>query len=175
MKKLTCVFIIAAFILTTIAANYAQSAEEIVGAFGYRFGDIPDRSNIIAEIGSSYPMLLESYNVHPLIKNLNLDTYSVTLCRQTKIITNISGFKLFDSRDEAMLFLEKYKQGLVKKYGPINRPTYLKGDFYKDTLIKHPSSVSIIVANKSMNPPQWAFMIMYDNYIFARQCGVPGI
>jgi hypothetical protein len=156
-------------------AEVWRPEEEIVGAFGYRFGEIPDRSNIISQIVSSYPMLLENYYVSPLIKNRGLDTYSVSLCKRTKRIINLSGFKLFDSRDEAMASLEKYKLALENKYGTFNRPTYREANFYKDTLIKHPSSVSVIVFNNSMNPPKWGFMIMYDNFVLARQCGVPGI
>jgi len=175
MKKVIRMFIIEVFVLTILFTSYALSAEEIVGAFGYSFGGTPDRSNIIAEIESSYPRLLESYRINPLIQNRDLDTYSVTLCKRTKKITNLSGFKIFDNREEAMEFLDKYKRGLTEKYGPFNRPTYRQGDIYKDTLIKHPSSVSVIVANQSMNPPKWAFMIMYDNYVLTRQCGVPGI
>ena len=152
----------------------AGTAAEIEGAFGYRFGDTVLRSNIIDRYENAFPDLLESYHVTPLIQNRGLDTYSVTMCKSFHSITNISGSKLFNSREEAMTVLEKYKQFLENKYGTFNQPTiYDPTDgTYKETLIKNAASVSVLVINKSMDPPQWAFMIMYDNIPLTRQCGV---
>jgi len=169
-----CLFIILAVIITNSSISTDLLAAEIEGAFGYRFGDTVLKSNIIDRYESSYPALLESYHVKPLISNRDLDTYSVTMCRNFHIINNISGFKLFNSREEAMVFLEKYKQFLENKYGTFNRPPMNDptDGTYKETLIKNAASVGVLVVNKSMNSPQWAFMIMYDNLNITRRCGV---
>jgi len=165
-------------LLAAISINSAIStnllAVEIEGAFGYRFGDTVLASNIIDRYESAFPALQESYHVTPLVHNRDLDTYSVTMCKYFHTITNISGFKLFDSREEAMTFLEKYNRFLETKYGKFNRKTMNDPTTgtYKETLIKNAASVSVLVVNKSMNPPQWAFMIMYDNIPLTRQCGV---
>jgi len=161
-------------VITNIAISLDLLAAEIEGAFGYRFGDTVLMSNIIDGYQSAFPDLLESYHVKPLIHNQDLDTYSVTVCKQFRIITNIAGFKLFNSQEEAMTFLEKYKQFLENKYGTFNRPIMndQANGFYKETLIKNAASVSVMVVNKFTNPPQWAFMIMYDNIPLTRRCGV---
>ena len=161
-----------------ISANLAIPGDllsaEIDGAFGYKFGDTVPMSNIIDRYESVLPALLESYHVKPLIQNRDLDSYSVTIGKNFHFIINLSGFKLFNNREEAMEFLEKYKQFLENKYGSFNRPIInnTNDGTYKETLIKNGSSVSVLVVNKSMNPPQWAFMIMYDNIPLLRRCGV---
>lgn len=168
-------FVALAFIITSSAFSIDAIAAEIEGAFGYRFGGTVPVSNIIDRYESVYPPLLESYHVNPLLQNRDLDSYAVTMCKNFHTIVNLSGFKLFDDREEAMVFLEKYKRGLENKYGRFNRPPIDSpaDGVYKETLIKNGASVSALVVNKSMNPPQWAFMIMYDNFTLTRQCGVP--
>ncbi|MFA7061900.1 MAG: hypothetical protein WC156_13920 [Pedobacter sp.] len=167
-------FILLVVIITNLAIPMGLFAAEIEGAFGYRFGDTVLMSNIIDRYESVYPALLESFHVKPLTSNRDLDTYSVTMCKNFHIITNLSGFKLFNSREEAMTFLEKYKRFLENKYGTFNRPPMNDptDGTYKETLIKNAASVSVLVVNKSSNPPQWAFMIMYDNIPLTRRCGV---
>jgi hypothetical protein len=172
MRKKYLFFILS--VIINIAISIDLFAAEIEGAFGYRFGDTVQTSNIIDRYENSYPALLESYHVNPLTHNRDLDTYSVTMCKRFHIITNISGFKLFNNQEDAMTFLKKYKQFLENKYGTFNRPIMNdpNNGVYKETLIKNAASVSVIVVNKSMNPPQWAFMIMYDNIPLTRRCGV---
>lgn len=167
-------FIVLAVTITSLTFSIEAMAAEIEGAFGYKFGGTVPASKLIDRYESVYPPLLESYHVNPLLSNRDLDSYAVTMCRNTHTIVNLSGFKLFDDREEAMVFLEKYKRGLEKKYGQFNRlPMDSQADgVYKESLIKNAASVSVLVVNKSMNPPQWAFMIMYDDIPLTRQCGV---
>ena len=172
MKFFIYILLLAIFIQSALVTDIL--AAEIEGAFGYRFGDTVPASNLINRYVGSYPDILEYYHVKPLIRNSDLDTYSVTLCKSFHTITNISGSKLFDSRDEAMIFLEKYKRLLEKKYGEFDRTSMNDqlDDVYRETLIKNSASVSVFVVNKSLDPPQWGFMIMYDNITLTRQCGV---
>lgn len=183
MKKYIFIFITAAVILTMIISNYAcspssavrriqpQPEVEISGAFGYRFGDLPDKSKIIRETKCNNPILFEAYQVQPKLKNRELDSYTVRICKRTKIINNIMGHKIFDSRDQAMELFQKVKPHIEQKYGPFTEPKYLKEDSYAETIINKTSSVSLIVTTvPKIEGTKWMFAMLYNNIALERQC-----
>lgn len=161
-------------VLIVVLPATSLMANDVTGAFGYKFGEYLQKEDTLQRITSASPELLASYRIKPKVKNRDLDTYSATICLQSGIITNLSGFKLFDTRDEAMAFMDKYKRFLESKYGAFTPITTDIPDenFYMQKFVKNGSSVSVIVSNKP-DSRQIAFMVMYDSMPLTMQCRAP--
>ena len=157
--------------LPNLKYDQPPSSSEMRGAFGFRYGDILDKSEIIEEVRFMDPILDNAYKVRPRIKNRDIDTYYVVNCNRTKKIHTIVGVKHFNSKDQAMNYLQKVAPHIEQKYGPFAIPENLKGGSYRQCITKHSSSITCLIVMKSMDiPSMWEFGMVYSNEYFLRQC-----
>ena len=147
-----------------------ETLREITGAFGYEFGDRIDRSQIIEEVTTGYkPFVYAEYRVQPKIKNRDLDSYNLVICKRSNRVCGIKGFKLFNSKNEAMEYLQSAKQVLTRKYG---QPYVVsdKYNYHTEIIGNRSSSVSLNVLTNSETQPKWAFSILYLSEALQNQC-----
>lgn len=154
--------------------SYSQSNQEssrlITGGFGYKFGDILDKSRIVGRSYTNNP-LAEGYIVQPIINNKTIDYFSVEVCKRTKEIYNIAGFKIYNSRDLALRRLRAARPHIEKQYGKLNKLPE-KNNFYAEYVAHGSCQVRLIATPGNFDSPKWGFIIMYKSDEHERKCGL---
>lgn len=145
-----------------------KSSKIITGGFGYKFGEVLDKSKIVGVSYTNNPFA-EGYMVKPIINNKEFDYYSVEICKSSKSIYLISGFKIYNSKTQAINKLKAFRKVVEDKYGPLKKLAD-KSDFYAEYISYGAYQVRLIATPGNFDPPKWGFMITYRSDEHARSC-----
>lgn len=145
-----------------------QYSKNITGGFGYKFGDILDESMII-ERSPAKNFITDGYMVRPIINNKDFEFYSVQICEHTKKIYGVSGFKIYNSKAEAMEKLNAARPIIEKKYGTLKKLPE-KSNLYAEYIQYGSLQVWLIATPGNLNPPAWGFSILYQSHDHVKKC-----
>lgn len=140
----------------------------ITGGFGYKFGDILDKSMILERSLTNNPFA-EGYMVKPIINNKDFDYYSVEICMRTKRIYSIAGFKIYNNKAEAMENLYAARSIIEEKYGALIKVADTL-NIYAENVQYGPFQIKMMVTSANFTPPKCGFIIIYESEEHKRGC-----
>lgn len=152
----------------TYPQSNPRSVNAINGGFGYKFGEVLDKSRVISQSYTNNP-LTEGYLVSPIISNETIDHFNVEVCKRTKRIYSISGFKIYNNKDLAMRRLRAARRYIEDQYGPLKKLPE-KADFYAEYVKYGPCEIRLIATPGNFDLPKWGFIIMYKSDEHEQQC-----